>query len=408
MPNLLIVLKTELKINKYTNVNKGVIGLVKGTGILREMNKRKLLSLIRKHGKTSRQDLVNLMNVSKNTVSMIVDELIKQNILQEVGEKGAGKKGRPKIIIQIREDSLKAIGISISKHNMNYSVINYYGDNIESESFKYNCSNPIKTKNKILEIVRNLLIRFDNIIGVGIGIPGIVDSDKKYVHESTHLGWHDLSLDEFNILSIPVVIQNSVNMGAIQALNSEHQSNNGSLFYLRVSEGVGGSYVINNNVIEGGSWTAGEIGHISVDTEGKLCVCGQKGCLEQLVNYNALVNDLKNIGLHPPILSSENIPFDNNHLKSSEVKELMSKYGINFGKALVYIVHLLNPNKVILDSPYNVFDDFRQSCLNYIQENALQITTKNTELIFGKQRYHLSRGAALSIIINYEMIISIV
>src|SRR5699024_11974773 len=78
--------------------------------------------------------------------------------------------------------------------------------------------------------------------------------------------------------------------------------------------------------------------------------------------------------------------FEEEHLNTNEVKALMMEYGNNFGKALIYVVHLLNPSKVILDTPYNTFEEFKKSCLLYIKGNALEITIKNTEVVFKKQR----------------------
>lgn len=377
--------------------------MVKGTSVLRELNKRKILSLIRQQGKSSRQDLVDQMNVSKNTISLIVDELIRHNVLEESGEKEEGRRGRPKVIIQINKGTLKTIGISISKNHIDYSVINYYGEIIESKSLGNNSTDVKETIKEILKIAHILLARYEHVIGIGIGVPGNVDSEKKYIYESTHLGWENVSLDELNQLRSFVLVRNSVNMGATQALDWDSQAGKQSnLFYLRVSEGVGGAYVVNNKLIEGSSWTAGEIGHISVDAGGRICECGQKGCLEQLVNYNALINDLASIGIAPPSIIANSLLFEQKHFESNNVKNLMLDYGKNFGKALIYVMHLLNPSKVILDTPYNVFDDFQNACLSFIKKNALKMPNKNTKFIFEKERYDLSKGAAFSIIINYE------
>src|SRR5699024_5725748 len=267
-----------------------------------------ILSLIRQQGKSSRQDLVDQMNVSKNTISLIVDELIRHNVLEESGEKEEGRRGRPKVIIQINKGTLKTIGISISKNHIDYSVINYYGEIIESKSLGNNSTDVKETIKEILKIAHILLARYEHVIGIGIGVPGNVDSEKKYIYESTHLGWENVSLDELNQLRSFVLVRNSVNMGATQALDWDSQAGKQSnLFYLRVSEGVGGAYVVNNKLIEGSSWTAGEIGHISVDAGGRICECGQKGCLEQLVNYNALINDLASIGIAPPSIIANNL-----------------------------------------------------------------------------------------------------
>jgi len=377
--------------------------MIKGTRILREQNKRKVLSLIRRLGETSRKDLVNKMDVSKNTISLIVDEFIQQNVLIEVGVQEIGKKGRPKIIIKINEDYLKAVGISVSKNSIDYTVTNYYGSVIERKSVSFDCSNAEATKKEIMRIIRTLMESYNHVIGIGIGFPAIVDINKKYLHTSTHLGWSDVSLKELSHSSIPITVQNSVNMGAMEAVDKERIREDDSSFYLRVSEGVGGAYIIKNNLVDGGSWTAGEIGHISIITNGERCVCGQKGCLEQLINYNALMEDLKSIGFQFPTLINNDLSFDNEYLESTKVKELMSKYGRYFGKALIYVIHLMNPKKLIIDTPYNVFDEFQEACLIYLSENALHIPFDYLDITFGKDRYNLSRGAALSTIISYEL-----
>lgn len=375
--------------------------MIKGTSILREQNKRRVLSFVRKLGETSRQDLVKKMNVSKNTISLIVDEFINEGILVEVGLKEPGKKGRPKVLIKLNKDGYKSIGISVSKTSIDYSVINYYGEIIEKKTYPNEGTDPVQTKEHLLRIIHSLLQTTTNIVGIGIGVPGIVDSDKKFIHLSTHLNWKNVSFSELDDFPVPIYVQNSVNMGAIGALDLEGDNEEGSSFYVRVSEGVGGAYIINNVSLNGDSWTAGEIGHISIDSSGERCNCGQRGCLEHLINYKAFNEKLESLGYSTSIEDGE-IQFDNEVLHSKDVKQLMKTYGVYLGKALIQVIHLMNPNKIIIDSPYNLFEQFQEGCLTYLEEHALTIPFQHTEIIFGSKRYNMSRGAALSAIINYE------
>lgn len=381
--------------------DRSALILIKGTSILREQNKRKVLSFVRQLGETSRQDLVKKMNVSKNTISLIVDEFINEGILVELGVKEPGKKGRPKVLIKLNEDGYKSIGISVSKTRMEYSIINYYGQVIEKKTFSNEGIDPVQTKEQLLKLIRSLLQTKTNIIGIGIGIPGIVNSEKKFIYLSTHLNWKNISLDELEEFSIPIYVQNSVNMGAIGALHLEGDTGEGNTFYVRVSEGVGGAYIINNVSLDGDSWTAGEIGHISIDSAGDRCECGQRGCLELLINYKAFIEKLESFG-HSPIMKDGEIQFEREVIQSKDVQQLMHKYGIYLGKALVQVVHLMNPNKLIIDAPYNLFEQFQQGCLTYLKAHALTIPLQHTHIIFGTQRYNMSHGAALTSIINYE------
>src|SRR5699024_614780 len=96
-----------------------------------------------------RQDLVKKMNVSKNTISLIVDEFINEGILVEVGIKEPGKKGRPKVLIRLNKDGLKSIGISISKNSIEYSVINYYGEIVEKKTYSNDGTDSVRTKEQL-------------------------------------------------------------------------------------------------------------------------------------------------------------------------------------------------------------------------------------------------------------------
>src|SRR5690625_2018646 len=107
---------------------------MKGTSILRENNKRKALSLIRRLKQSTRKDLVKEMNVSKNTISLVVDELINDGVIEEVGISESFQKGRPKILLQIKPDSYKSVGITVSKRRIDYMVINYDGYLIEENT----------------------------------------------------------------------------------------------------------------------------------------------------------------------------------------------------------------------------------------------------------------------------------
>ncbi|MBS4208099.1 ROK family protein [Bacillus sp. FJAT-50079] len=371
----------------------------KGTGILREQNKRKVLSLIRQLKKTSRQDLVKYMNVSKNTVSLIVDEFINDQILKEVGFKEPGTKGRPKVIIEINKEGYKSIGLEITKKGIEYSVINYYSELIEKEVIPFDSIDPTATKKKVFALIETLLEKYDQVLGIGIGVPGIVDTEKNIVYKSTHLGWENVSFqEECSQLSRKVIIQNSVNMGALCANEKEGNYVKGSSFYVRVREGVGGASIIDNHIISGGSWTAGEIGHISIDQNGVQCDCGQRGCLEQLISVSSLSKELINKGYS---LEGE-IDWNGDYIHFQEFKDIMKTFGSYLGKALVLIIHLMNPDEILIDTPYNGHKEFSSACLDYIKQHALEFPYQQTRIIFGEERYSMSKGAALAVILDYE------
>lgn len=370
----------------------------KGTSILRELNKRKALSLVRRLKQTTRKDLVKEMGVSKNTVSLVIDELMKDGIIEEVGITESTRKGRPKILLQIKPDSFKSIGITVNKRSIDYTVINYDGHLIEELTIPNNSTDAPYTIETVGQILESLLQKHDKVIGVGIGIPGIINEEKLLVPISTHLNWKNVSLNHLTRFDVPITIQNIANIGAHSAINDEHLFESKSLFYVRVSEGVGGAFLINDVIIPGHTWTAGEIGHISVDPTADRCRCGQKGCLESLINVEQFKNEMAKYKIE--------VTEDGGYFKSENDDDLLfktvSKYGRHMGASLVSVMHLLNPKTIIIDTPYNKFPFFKDECLNYLENHCLDKVYNETAIIFGDKRYSMSKGAAHAAIIKYE------
>src|SRR5699024_5498038 len=149
------------------------------------------------------------------------------------------------------------------------------------------------------------------------------------------------------------------------------------------------------------SWTAGEIGHLAIDPSKARCRCGQRGCLELLINQDVFIDKAKELGLSPKVKNGE-IEFNEALKHSDQIKETMHIYGVYLGKALVQVVHLMNPNNIVVDAPYNVYEEFKQGCTHYLNEYALKIPIQQTNVVFGYQQYNMSLGAALSTVINFE------
>lgn len=137
-------------------------------------------------------------------------------------------------------------------------------------------------------IQRDLAPTSDVIASVGIGIPGLVDSVTGRVLHAVNLGVESLDL-AFHVaeqLGVPVAVENDVNAAALGAAASRDQ--NASMAYLNLGTGVAAGVVIDGVLWHGARGTAGEVGHISVDPNGRLCGCGQRGCIESLSGGGAL------------------------------------------------------------------------------------------------------------------------
>jgi len=151
---------------------------------------------------------------------------------------------------------------------------------------------------EIITSVRQIFHEFKlsskDILGIGIGAPGAVNSKVGVLPRSPNLaGWAGIPILRIlqNKFKLPVYLANDANAAALGewAFGAGQKMKN--LIYITVSTGVGGGLIINGQLYEGAGFVAGEIGHISVVPEGRKCKCGRRGCLEAYASGIAIAYD---------------------------------------------------------------------------------------------------------------------
>jgi glucokinase len=142
------------------------------------------------------------------------------------------------------------------------------------------------------------------LAGVGIGSPGKVDSIHGKVYNAINLGWAEVNLvDEISSRiehSLPVWIQKDANLSALGEVYFGAGQGLQDFIYLGIGSGLGAGIVSSGHLIVGGDWYAADVGHLSVDPEGVLCVCGSRGCAETIASGPGLVRvTLQKLGTFP-------------------------------------------------------------------------------------------------------------
>lgn len=141
------------------------------------------------------------------------------------------------------------------------------------------------------QLIRDARVPSHQILGIGIGIPGAVNTSKGIVPNSPNLkGWRNLPLGRILTRSFgcPVILMNDANAAVVgekifgAARKAKH------VIYLTISTGVGGGILIDERLVEGANFVAGEIGHMTIMPEGDRCNCGQRGCLEAYASGTAI------------------------------------------------------------------------------------------------------------------------
>jgi|1185.fasta_scaffold64938_2 glucokinase len=148
--------------------------------------------------------------------------------------------------------------------------------------------------NDMCDAIRELSSKFQgkaSLLGVGIGVPGIIDMDSGMVRESPNLpGWQDYPVREEIVrrLQSPVILENDANVAAFGEKWLGAAQNVDSMCMLTLGTGVGGGIVLNGKIWHGMTGMAGELGHNTVEPNGVKCGCGNLGCLEQYASATAI------------------------------------------------------------------------------------------------------------------------
>lgn len=142
----------------------------------------------------------------------------------------------------------------------------------------------------IADAINSVRAKYPAVAAVGIGFPGFIDPDTQMISQSPNLPGLsnvDLSADLSAIIALPVITENDA-LAAAYGEYVMHSSATGSLIYLGLGTGVGGGLILNGKPFQGQHGVAMEVGHITVQPNGRLCGCGNLGCMEQYASASGV------------------------------------------------------------------------------------------------------------------------
>ncbi|WP_193774454.1 ROK family protein [Vallitalea guaymasensis] len=264
-------------------------------------NKYVLLKDIITKGPISRIELSKTTGLSKMTVTAIVNEYIKKNIIWECSEaKSTG--GRKRTNLDVSNDSLLTMGIYIGRDFLQVGIINLKGQILQTENISLK---EIKSNEMLIDSIFMLSDKLiqsrykDNIWGIGISCAGpLLVSDGIILNPPDFNNVHELNIVEIlkDRYNLPVYLQNDMCVAALAEVYFGENREIDNFIYIGISSGIGGGVIINKKLFTGSSGLAGIIGHSIVEMNGIPCECGQRGCLEKYSSTRAVTKWVKEQG----------------------------------------------------------------------------------------------------------------
>jgi len=258
------------------------------------------------------------------------------------------------------------IGIDIGGTTVKFGLVSNDGELFKKWSI------PTKTENNGAMIVNDIWnslaqtlesfnINKDTIIGIGVGIPGYVDSGSGLVYEAINIGWKNINIKKQleELTGLPIFIENDANI-AVLGENWRGAGNEAKhVIAVTLGTGVGGGIIANGKILNGQNGMAGELGHILIEEDGALCNCGNRGCLETIASATGIVRQaMEEINVNP---SSDLAAFfdEKKSISSGDVFELAAKgdtlatsiverTATILGSTFANLGVILNPEKILI------------------------------------------------------------
>lgn len=323
----------------------------------RDINRRIVLNLIRKHQPLSRADLSRRSGLQRSTVSAITEQLISERWVTE-GAVGHLPRGRKPTFLHLNGQRAGVIGVNVRPVVTTIGLAGFDAQFSTVETMSTG-EDPNAFVKELVERVRGLIAAHPetSFEGIGLALPGRVETSTNRLVFAPNLGWDGLDLKGplEKGTGLSVELENAANACALAEFwGGRHPESVRNLLAVTVSEGIGVGMILNGQLVRGTTGLAGEFGHVIVQENGPLCRCGNRGCWEMCASNSAAVRyyvEAVSRGRATKAVTAEP-SFDNilrlaeqGDAKAGEVLDRMAHY---LGCGLAMLITGLSPDVVVL------------------------------------------------------------
>ena len=241
-------------------------------------------------GPISRAEIARLTGLTRTSVGELVAELAAEGLAEEVG-RGPSTGGKQPTLVSLIDDARHMVTLDLGERTFTAALLNLRGEIQQRASRDLDGADGDAAVALVHELIDELLASPHNqILGIGVGTPGIVDGEGT-IRWAVNLAWTDLPLgkrlaDHYNL---PTVVANDSRAAAFATFLFEGEDRPANLIAIKVGHGIGAGLVLDGQLFGGDGFGAGEIGHIVIEPDGAPCHCGRFGCLETVASVPAIL-----------------------------------------------------------------------------------------------------------------------
>jgi N-acetylglucosamine repressor len=328
--------------------------------LIRAINRSIILNSVKTMGPVARAEVARQTGLSPATVTAITADLIAEELIFEK-QTGDSSGGRRPILLAINPGGRYVVGIKLMEDRAVGALTDLEATIITRQVVALPAlptdtgaaaHEPEAILMALAGMVDGLLAQAAvpraRLLGVGLGMAGIVDSERGVLRQSPYMGWTDLPVRDLlqAKVNVPVYIDNDVNTLTLAEKWFGMGQDVDDFLTITVGRGIGMGIVVNRQFYRGGHGGAGEFGHTVVDPDGPLCDCGKRGCLEAMVGDPGLVR-MANAALERPVASVDEL------LALAEggdepARAVFGRAGAILGRAVANLVNIFDPQRIII------------------------------------------------------------
>lgn len=333
---------------------------------MKTLNKSAILNVIRLHSPISRADIAKLTKLTPPTVTNLVGELIQSNLVVET-DLGESTGGRKPILLRINSSAFYVVGVVAGSKRVKAVTTDLNGQVVHQVQNKYPANPSVEQFFQTLtctitQIFQETDPKRDAYLGIGVGMHGLVDPNQGLSIFAPNLNLRNMALKSHleQSFSLPVEVENDVRALAMGESWFGQGQGLADFICVHLGTGVGAGIILNNRLYRGATYTAGEIGHTTIDINGPKCSCGNYGCLESLAGGPALARRAQqSISLGKRSLIEDLVQGDPDKIDGEIIYqaaqegdtlaiEVLADTGRYLGIGIANLINTFNPSRIIL------------------------------------------------------------
>lgn len=275
--------------------------------LMRKFNTTTVMECLRRHAPLSRAELSVRTGLNRSTISSIIDDLIDKGYVHETMLQD-NKIGRPGILLQFNPQGGCAVGIEIGVDFLQVLLTNFTAGILWQRRVPHtvnDVSDPLRGQIAVLERAETMIseaLEFGKTLdlrplGIGVGVPGLVDANQGKLVFAPNLKWQDtpIRLMWTRRFNLPVFVENEANCAALGEFYYGVAHDVNDFIHISTGIGLGGGIMLNGHLFKGSRGYAGEIGHMTIYEDGEVCGCGRRGCWETYAGPRALLRRVRQV-----------------------------------------------------------------------------------------------------------------